>query len=292
MKHSLYLLIAVVCMAGTTFAADADKKYAVTTSKDGNPISYEEYGHGESALVFIHGWSCDSRYWRKQIPFLADSHHIITVDLAGHGQSGQNRQNYTMQAFGEDVTAVLNDAGVESAILIGHSMGGRVIAEAAALAPDKVVGLIGIDTLQNVEYPLTEDTFELMVNPLEENFMEGCKAFVSTMLMPDPANPELRQWIIDDMSSAPSNVAVSAISNMLSMYITGEFATVFDHLKQPVVCVNADKWPVDVEANRRHMTSFEMITITNADHFMQLNQSKEFNEALYEAINIIKSKHR
>ena len=111
----------------------------VVASKDGTPISYEVYGVGEPTLVFVHGWSCDARYWREQLSYFSKKHRIVVLDLAGHGHSGSTRSKYTMKAFGEDVRAVTEAINSRSAILIGHSMGGSVIAEAARLMPDRVI---------------------------------------------------------------------------------------------------------------------------------------------------------
>ncbi len=77
----------------------------------------------------MHGWSCDARYWRSQVPAFSRNHRVIVPDLAGHGHSGTSRTKYTMNAFGEDVQAVIQAAGSRRVILIGHSMGGSVIAE-------------------------------------------------------------------------------------------------------------------------------------------------------------------
>ncbi|MCM8922155.1 MAG: alpha/beta hydrolase, partial [Candidatus Thiodiazotropha sp.] len=70
-----------------------------------------------------------------------------------------------MRAFGEDVRAVVEATESEQVILIGHSMGGAVIAEAAHLMPKRVKGLIGVDTLGNVEYPMTAEEYEQMAAP-------------------------------------------------------------------------------------------------------------------------------
>jgi hypothetical protein len=110
-------------------------------SADGTPISFESYGAGEQTLVFVHGWSCDARYWRAQIPYFSQNHRVIVLDLAGHGHSGLGRTQYTMKSFGEDVKAVTEATGSNSVILVGHSMGGPVIAEAARLMPERVSGL-------------------------------------------------------------------------------------------------------------------------------------------------------
>ncbi|MBN1626196.1 MAG: alpha/beta hydrolase, partial [Deltaproteobacteria bacterium] len=126
----------------------------VVPSKDGTPISYEIYGAGEPTLLFVHGWSCDARYWRDQLTHFSKIYRIIILDLAGHGHSGTTRSQYTMKAFGEDVQAVTEATDSRKIILVGHSMGGSVIAEAARLMPKRVLGLIGIDTLENIEYPM------------------------------------------------------------------------------------------------------------------------------------------
>jgi pimeloyl-ACP methyl ester carboxylesterase len=125
----------------------------VATSRDGTPISYEVFGSGEPTLVFVHGWCCDARYWRAQVPCFSKAHRVVVLDLAGHGHSGASREKFTMKAFGEDVRAVAEETGSRSLILIGHSMGGSVIAEAALLMPDLVKGIIGIDTLEKHRVP-------------------------------------------------------------------------------------------------------------------------------------------
>ncbi|MBN2128863.1 MAG: alpha/beta fold hydrolase [Sedimentisphaerales bacterium] len=96
----------------------------VVLSRDGTPVSFEVHGAGEPTLVFVHGWCCDARYWRAQIPHFAKQHRVVTLDLAGHGHSGTARSQYSMQAFGEDVRAVTEAVGADHAILVGHSMGG------------------------------------------------------------------------------------------------------------------------------------------------------------------------
>jgi len=256
---------------------------AIVLSRDGTPISYEVHGAGEPTLVFVHGWSCDARYWREQVPHFSKRHRVVTIDLAGHGHSGMGRADYTMASFGEDVKAVTEAVGSRAVILVGHSMGGTVIAEAARLMPDRVIGLVGVDTLENVEYPMTREELESMVNPFEKDFVSGCRQFVGEMMIPG-SDPRLRDWILDDMSSAPPAVAVSAMREMLSQYVSGDAARVFESLPIPVITVNGELWPIDYAANRRHMFSYDAIVLEKADHFLMLNRPREFNRALEKAI--------
>ncbi len=188
-----------------------------------------------------------------------------------------------MLAFGEDVRVVTESTGSRRVILIGHSMGGSVIAEAARLMPSRVIGLIGIDTLENIEYPMTREELKKMIAPLEKDFRTGSRQFVEEMISPQ-TDPQLREWILSDMSAAPPAVALSAMNNMMSQFITGEAARIFDEIRIPVITVNGDMWPINYEANRRHMSFFEAIILKGADHFLMLNRPKEFNQALEKAI--------
>jgi pimeloyl-ACP methyl ester carboxylesterase len=283
-RYSVSLIVSFAIIFFIFTPAHATKKWpSFAISADGTPISFESYGSGEPTLVFVHGWSCDARYWREQIPHFSKKHRVIVLDLAGHGHSGMGRAQYTMRAFGEDVKAVTEATGSRSVILVGHSMGGSVVAEAARLMADRVIGLVGIDTLENIEYPMTQEEFKGMVGPLETNFQTGCRQFVETMISPR-TDAELREWIIADMSAAPPDVALSAMESMMSQYITGEAAKIFEDIRIPVMTVNGDLWPIDYEANRRHMFSFDAIVLKDADHFLMLNRVEEFNSALEKTI--------
>lgn len=282
---SLTSCLLVLFLTLGAIRAQADWPHVIP-SKDGTPISYEIYGAGEPTLVFVHGWSCDARYWRAQLPYFAKNHRVVMLDLAGHGHSGTTRSQHTMRAFGEDMRVVTESTGSRRVILIGHSMGGSVIAEAARLMPSRVIGLIGIDTLENIEYPMTREELKKMIAPLEKDFRTGSRQFVEEMISPQ-TDPQLREWILSDMSAAPPAVALSAMNNMMSQYITGEAAKIFDEIRIPVITVNGDMWPVNYEANRRHMLSFDAIVLKGADHFLMLNRPEQFNRALEKAISKI-----
>jgi len=115
-------------------------------SGDGVPIRYAVRGTGGPALVFVHGWSCDRTYWDAQVRHFAPRHRVVAIDLPGHGESGTGREEWTVEAFGGDVAAVVQHLGLEEVVLIGHSVGGFVVLEAARRIPDKVVGVVGVES--------------------------------------------------------------------------------------------------------------------------------------------------
>ena len=80
-------------------------------------------GSGSPTLLFIHGWNCDRRYWSDQLAYFAEQHQVVAIDLAGHGESGLQRTEWTIGQFGADVASVADQLVLDDVILVGHSMG-------------------------------------------------------------------------------------------------------------------------------------------------------------------------
>src|SRR6266511_2823266 len=86
-------------------------------------VHYRNYGEGKEAVVFVHGWSCNLNFWKANIPAFVNQSRVIAIDLPGHGESDKPQVTYSMDLFAQAIDAVLQDAKVERATLIGHSMG-------------------------------------------------------------------------------------------------------------------------------------------------------------------------
>ncbi|MCI5211302.1 MAG: alpha/beta hydrolase, partial [Candidatus Electrothrix sp. ATG2] len=141
-KQILLILLPLLLLSGCA-SNQLARRHDVALSFDAERIAYDVVGTGETALIFIHGWSCDGRYWQKQLPVFAKEYQVITVDLVGHGHSSLERSEFSMLSFAKDVKAIIEKENIEQAILIGHSMGDGVIAEAARLMRFIYVGLLG-----------------------------------------------------------------------------------------------------------------------------------------------------
>jgi pimeloyl-ACP methyl ester carboxylesterase len=251
-------------------------------SADGVSISYQVQGQGEPALVFIHGWCCDRSYWDAQLLHFAEKYKVVTIDLAGHGESGLERKDYTMGAFGEDVVAVINKLNLDQIVLIGHSMGGFVMLEAARLVPDKIIGLVGADTLDNFEFNVPEEQIEEWLNPVRSNFIESTKAAVRDMFTPN-SNPALIEKIVADMSSAPAEVGISSIESCFNFW-KNELLQVVQEVQVPLTCINADMNPTNVEGNRHYAPSFKAKIMSEVGHFVMMENPETFNRLLEETI--------
>jgi pimeloyl-ACP methyl ester carboxylesterase len=281
----LALVLIVVFLFGCA-RKDIQTKRAIAYSEDNVPISYTVYGTGDLSVVFVHGWSCDSRYWDKQVPEVSKKYQVITIDLAGHGHSGSLRDKFTIDSFGQDVKAVIDQEKVSKMILIGHSMGGQVIVAAARLMPKKVIGLIGVDTLMNVEAKYSQEFIDGMLTGFKKDFPKHTDSFVREMFRKN-TDKKLVDWVTSDMAAANPKVAISAVTEYLQMFVTGQTSKVFEGLEVPVRAITADLWPVDYDGNRRHMHSFNAVIMPNTGHFLMLERPDEFNKILLDTINWI-----
>jgi pimeloyl-ACP methyl ester carboxylesterase len=97
-------------------------------------------------LVFVHGFACDHGDWRHQLDFFSKNHETVACDLRGHGQTPGRPQECSIEHYGGDVAALVMNLDLAEAFLIGHSMGCRVVLEAARALPAKrVAGVVLID---------------------------------------------------------------------------------------------------------------------------------------------------
>ncbi len=284
MKKNLFLVV-VFLLTFQLFYSPIYSKESKVKSIDGVEISFEVKGEGNVALVFTHGWSCDKSYWSNFRDEFAKDFKVVTIDLAGHGESGLNRENYTVELFGEDVAAVANHLKLNKIILIGHSMGGAVIIEAAKRLPGKVIGLVGVDTYQSFTDDWSAEQKENFLKSFTENFVETTKGFVKSMF-PLTADSNLVKKVAEDMSSAPPKAAVSAIRNVF-------FYDPIPTLKEinlPIISINCDMYPVAIEENKKIVKDFDVKFMKGVGHFLMLEKPDEFKELLSEAINKLSNK--
>ena len=289
MKKQILAIFALFLLLSGCAITQLTPRHDVAVSFDSERIAYDVVGKGKTALIFIHGWSCDGRYWQNQIPVFAKAYRVITVDLAGHGHSSLDRSEFSMVSFARDVKAIIDKENIDRAILIGHSMGGGVIAEAARLLPERVIGIVGIDTLQNVGERTPQHVIDEMVKPFEADFKVATRNFISPMF-PQGTDPRLVNWVKEDMSSAPKEIALSAFRNYIGQYVNGDAATVFKDIQIPVVSINARLWPTAPEENRKHIKEYELFYIEKTGHFPMLENPEAFNMLLKKAIKAIESK--
>ncbi len=110
----------------------------------GLTIAYEAYGHGEPAIVFIHGGISTREVWDEAMSSWRTRRRVVALDLPGHGESASPVQ-YDRAVFEGSVLAAMDAAQIEAAVVVGHSFGVSVARDVAVAAPDRVAGILMLD---------------------------------------------------------------------------------------------------------------------------------------------------
>ena len=242
---------------------------------DGTRVHYESMGSGREAIVLVHGWSGDVSVWRFQVSELAKRARVITLDLPGHGASDKPQTAYTMAFFARAVDAVMRDAGVDRAVLAGHSMGTPVIRQFYRLYPEKTLALVAVDgALQGL--------YSGWLNPMipqlrEPGYKEVATKFIHGMF-PNPGTEALRDATLATVLATPQHVMVGSFQGMLQPAIWKD-----DPIAVPLLVVNAKSpfWTPEYVAYVRTIApQVDYRVIEGPGHFLMLEKPQEFNAAV------------
>jgi 3-oxoadipate enol-lactonase len=119
-------------------------------SKGAVHLVYDDEGSGP-AVLFSHCWYCDARQWPQAAAVARAGFRVLNLDNRGHGRSGPYRERHTLWDIGDDLIAVLDDAGEEQAVLVGLSIGGFAAVRAALRHPARVRALVLAATIGGLE---------------------------------------------------------------------------------------------------------------------------------------------
>ena len=272
--------LAATVLLTAVAGADSGNKVHWARSADGVRIAYEVRGKGSLALVFVHGWSCNRGFWAGQMKLFSSQFKVVAVDLAGHGDSGRNREKWTIQSYGDDVAAVVKKLNLKRVILVGHSMGGDVIPEAALRLPGRVVGLIWLDTYKKLGAGRTPEEVQAFVAKFRVNFSDVTRGFVRSMFV-STSDPALVERVAFAMSSAPPSIALPSLDSAFSY--SREMPQTLERLHLPVIAINPDNAPTDV-ASLDHY-GVQVIFMRGVGHFLMMEDPKRFNGLLSTAIS-------
>ncbi|HLJ91794.1 MAG TPA: alpha/beta hydrolase [Gemmataceae bacterium] len=237
-------------------------------------VHYKSFGRGKTAIVFIHGSACDMTMWRFQVPAFADKARVILIDLPGHGQSDKPKIEYSMDLFAQAIDAVLGDAGVQNAVLIGASMGTPVARQFWRRFPQKTVALIAVDGMI-APLPFPQGQAKVLEGP---NYKAAMLHFADMTFGKLPA--DLRQSMKAIIASTPQHVALGVAKAMQEPAIWKD-----DPIQIPVLMVLSATpiWPADYEQQVRKIApQLEFYKMKDAGHCLTLEKPKEFNALLGE----------
>jgi pimeloyl-ACP methyl ester carboxylesterase len=278
--------ISCVCLLPTALIGtegDAKPIKKTVRAEDGLSIVCDVRGNGDTALLFLHGWCGDREYWKHQVDVFAPNYRVVAVDQAGHGASGKDRKVWSTSALAADVEAVVKALGLKRVILVGHSMGGPVGLLAAKRMPGTVVAVIGVDTLQNAEVKMPEETVKTFIAAFEADF-KGTMRMGLSGLLPDKTDPGLKTWLITRAEAQDPKMALALMRDLTTL----DAKKLLQDAKTPVRCINSGGGfqfftPTAIDVNKKY-ADYNAVIIEGVGHYPMLEKPAEFNEKLKEVL--------
>jgi pimeloyl-ACP methyl ester carboxylesterase len=253
-----------------------------TPSADGVSIAWHQYGQGGTAVVLIHGWATDSRIWRAQLPALAAHYSVVTLDLAGQGASGANRQAWTLARFAQDVAAVVAKLPNPHVVLVGNGLGGPVALEAAPLVGPRLTGIIGVETFRTVGLsPPPPAKLDHELQSFRADFPGAVGAFARGSLFHARSDPAVVRFVSELMVGTPPDRALAELTELNRM----DYAAILPAVKVPIVVIDSDLGGAIDAARLQHAAAqLRVVTLGGDDSFAMLDDAQRFNATLLQAL--------
>jgi pimeloyl-ACP methyl ester carboxylesterase len=258
--------------SGEEILGKAPSRFALV---EGRKIHFKVLGAGPVALVLVHGWTCDMTFWTGQLP-LASGHRLLLVDLPGHGRSDPPAE-WSMDSFARAVDAAMREAGIDRAVLVGHSMGTPVIRQFWRLFPSKTIALVALDGALR-SYFTDPEKAKAYVAPLEgddgrANFLKRLDGMVGPV-----KDDALRASVRARMAACPQTTVAGAARAMFDPAIWKD-----DPVGVPLLSILATS-PFWDEAYRTYVRKLnpasEFVDVDGASHFLMMEKPGVVNSAL------------
>ncbi len=282
-----FILIVIAYLPHETITVNklaTEKDQFITVNN--NTIHYIKQGSG-NPIILVHGFAGSTYTWRKLLALLSADFTVYAVDLLGFGLSDKPAEgNYDLKAQGELVLDVMDALHIPSAALVGHSMGGVVVAYAAQRNPSKVSALILISPgfygkgapafLKYLFFPLDR----LMARQF---YTKKVRAQSLTRYFYDKSlvNDEI---INAYLLPAKTPGAIEALQLMMATVTTQTYEEPITHIVQPTLIIWGEQdeanLPSDGKRLTREISNSSFITIPECGHYVQEEKPEELAQAI------------
>jgi pimeloyl-ACP methyl ester carboxylesterase len=162
---------------------------------NGQRIYFEDSGGSGLPLVLAHGLLMDHEMFAPQVAALSDRHRVITWDARGHGLTDAPREDFSYWDNAEDLRGLLDHLGIERAVVGGMSQGGFAALRFALRYPERVVGLVLLNTQAGLEDPESLPRYEMMLDVWENEGPNDTIAEAIAATIIGGSRPESPAWM-------------------------------------------------------------------------------------------------
>lgn len=247
-------------------------------------IAYESAGAGATALVLIHRVLEDRSWFDAQVAAFSGHRQVVTLDLRGHGESG-NVAEVAIEDFVADVIAVADEAGLQGAVMCGHSMSGVVALKVAVQRPDLVRGVVLLDGTVLFPEPVRQAGLEKLVPALgTDHWLDVLRGyFRGTILSPaDP--PELARRVMASVEQAHPRFVQSFFASVMA----SDYADDVQGAACPILYIHA-KAPTDLRRLLELRPDAMVGHVVGSGHYLMLSAADQVNAMLERFLELVEA---
>jgi pimeloyl-ACP methyl ester carboxylesterase len=255
-------------------------------------LHYQTRGEGGVPIVFVHGALCAHEDWNPQFEHFGARHRVIAIDLRGHGKSTvADPDTCSIVTFAADVVALMRALALPPAVLVGHSMGCRVVLEASLQAPERVAGLVlndggrlGQGDPAAAEQKLRAEmaaAYEKVMGPLFESMFNA------------KSDPKLKERLVRRALAVPQAVGVAFFPRMIG-WDAGRVEEALQKVRVPLLVLqstftNAQRVRVSLEPGsdnywfqvvRQHAPHADIQIVPGIGHFTMIEAPEATSRAI------------
>lgn len=229
-------------------------------------------------VLLVHGYSADSHDWSWQHDHLARTRRVVALDLRGHGASSAPPAGYSGESLAADVVALMDHLGIDTAILMGHSMGATVCSIVAVEHPERVAAMVAVDPAY-----LVDDAAASALGPLLDGLPdEQVAGFVQGIVggaMDSPGRDAgLRTWQMRRIEAVPVHVLRQALMAQVSgMAQRSRSEQYLARRTVPVLAFHTDPARAEAEASTFVGQGSRTVVWEGSGHWLHQERSREFN---------------
>jgi pimeloyl-ACP methyl ester carboxylesterase len=287
-------------MAVMMTTAGKETSQGLATMPDGAHIYYEDRGQGQP-ILFVHGWTCSSRFWRKNVDELAKEFRVVTLDLRGHGNSSKILGGHTIAQYARDVREIVERLQLEDLTLAGWSLGGPVVLSYySQFSNDGKLKALGL--IDTAPYPFSDapwnshglkshnhDALNAVFASYAADPLQYAAAFTGKMFKDGVAGEEDVRWISAELTKTPPSIAMAIYSD----FAMSDHARLLPTLRLPVAVFAADSaiYPQGIMMGKSiagQIPCASFYPFEDAGHLLFYEQPEKFNRALAAFVREVK----
>ena len=251
-----------------------------TLHLNGIDVHYEVHGEG-FPLLLIHGLGSCLEDWEFQVPEFAKQYRVITYDLRGHGRSGKPEGPYSMAQFAEDAAELLRALGVDSAHVVGISLGGGIAFQLVVSHPALVKSLVIVNSGPEAIFRSFKQRVSFWVRFAIVRLMGLPKMakVLSEKLFVDAGQDQMRATFVERFSRNDKRAYLATMRAFIGWSVTPKISAI----RCPVLALGAewDYTPVDLkEEYVAQIPGATLVVIPASHHALPMERPQAFNEAL------------